>query len=344
LEQIEEWNEYGELKDQIASTQDFGTFTAPAATTATSLSPGAAGATTASTPQRSGPPSRASSETRHILISEPTNKQKSGDGKPAESAMNMTMRQLGAEAAAKAAQKKVGNVAKSTKPVTSPTEEKTSVEPAPSSASKSLTSEAALESPTTAAEVTAAKTPAQLDSEGATRTSVGKIADSEDKLAAGAADLDRTKSTEEQQLEMRRSSSIVKAKSGLSDVTPVSESETVSTKPDAEPTAAAAAVDEEPTEPEQSAASGTAPSKKHRGSDVADASPEEIRAIEKKLSIPEVDEEHDEDEAEKPASTEKTKASTVSTSDDAEKEATKDIDPQSTDAKDADKAGVSVGD
>ncbi|KAL2421885.1 hypothetical protein ABEF95_002484 [Exophiala dermatitidis] len=97
------------------------------------------------------------------------------------------------------------------------------------------------------------------------------------------------------------------------------------------------------------------PPRQHRGSDIGEASPEEIRALEKKLSIPEDEEEPDEeDEREKEEENkwekenENHKAATataaVAPTDEAELEATKGTDPQETGAKDANKAGVRVGD
>ncbi|KIW63162.1 hypothetical protein PV04_10030 [Phialophora macrospora] len=340
LEQIEEWNEYGELKEQIAATQDFGGFTT--GTAATKLTPEVLAASTASTPQRSGPPSRASSETRHISITEPKEK-KDGDGKlgssqkHTETPMNIAMRQLGAEAAAKAAQKKPGVTSQPPKAAAAPINEKSVPDQTPSSAATKLSTEAAVTSADTAAEVTAAKTPAQLASEGAGRTSLDKIAESEDKLASGAADSEQSKSTEEQQLEMRRTSSVTKSKSRLSDVTPIAESDTVGAEPETVKSPSSIAV----PEAEASAKPADLP-RQHRGSDVGEASLEEIKALEEKLSIPEEGE--GDDEGGEPAAANTTKAAAVSTTDKAEEEATKGTEIQKTEPKDADKAGLSVGD
>ncbi|OCT46193.1 hypothetical protein CLCR_01208 [Cladophialophora carrionii] len=340
LEQIEEWNEYGELKDQIAATQDFGSFTA--GTAATKLAPEVPGASTASTPQRSGPPSRASSETRHISITEPKER-KDGDGKsgslqkPADNPVNIAMRQLGAEAAAKAAQKKTGAASQPLKAAATPVNEKSVPDQTPSSAATKLSTEEAVTSADTAAEVTAAKTPAQLASEGAGRTSVDKIAESEDKLASGASEMEQPKSTEEQQLEMRRTSSVTKSKSRLSDVTPIAESDTIVAEPENVKSPPSVAV----PEGEVSARPADMP-RQHRGSDIGQASLEEIRALEKKMSIPE--EEVGDDNKEEQATSTTTKAAAVSTTDKAEEEAAKGVETQKTEPKDADKAGVSVGD
>ncbi|EXJ54043.1 hypothetical protein A1O7_09380 [Cladophialophora yegresii CBS 114405] len=341
LEQIEEWNEYGELKDQIAATQDFGSFTTGTAA-ATKLAPEMPGASTASTPQRSGPPSRASSETRHISITEPKER-KDGDGKsgslqkPADTPVNIAMRQLGAEAAAKAAQKKTGAAASQPlKAAAAPVTERSIPDQTPSSAAAKLSTEEAVTSADTAAEVTAAKTPAQLASEGAGRTSIDKIAESEDKLASGAAEMEQQpKSTEEQQLEMRRTSSVTKSKSRLSDVTPIAESDSIVAEPEESvksPSPVAV------PEGEVSARPADMP-RQHRGSDIGQASLEEIKALEKKMSIPEEGDAGDDN-----VTSTTTKVPAVSTTDKAEEKATKGIETQKTEPKDADKAGVSVGD
>ncbi|KIX97507.1 uncharacterized protein Z520_06959 [Fonsecaea multimorphosa CBS 102226] len=341
LEQIEEWNEYGELKEQIAATQDFGSLT-----TSTNLAPQVPATSTSSTPSRSGPPSRASSETRHISIAEPSDKEKekhgaAGDGKtassqkPAENPMNVAFRQLGAEAAAKATQKK-GAAAQAPKAAAVPAKGQSSADQVPTAAVDRVGTEAAVESADTAAEVTAAKTPAQLASEGAARTSVDKIAESEEKLAAGAAE-DTSPSKEEQILEMRRTSSVTKSKSRLSDVTPIEESDKVVAEP--EETSIAVPENEVSASSSTSLPSQAASRKQHRGSDIGEASPEEIRALEKKLSIPEED-----DDGEDAVETAQSKATEVASTDKVEDEVTKGTDPQETEPKDADKAGVSVGD
>ncbi|KAH0829793.1 hypothetical protein AYO21_06725 [Fonsecaea monophora] len=343
LEQIEEWNEYGELKEQIAATQDFGGLT-----TSANLAPQVPATSTASTPSRSGPPSRASSETRHISIAEPSEKEKeknaaAGDTKPAENPMNVAFRQLGAEAAAKATQKKSAAAAQSPKAAAVPAKGQSTTDQVPTAAADRVGTEAAVESADTAAEVTAAKTPAQLASEGAARTSVGKIAESQDKIAVDTAE-DRSPSKEEQILEMRRTSSVTKSKSRLSDVTPIEESDKVVAEPEETSTTSQSSI--AVPDNEVSASSSTSLStqatlhKQHRGSDIGEASPEEIRALEKKLSIPE----EDDDDAEDAVETTQSKAAEVSSTDKAENAATEGTAPQKTDPKDADKAGVSVGD
>jgi len=175
---------------------------------------------------------------------------------------------------------------------------------------------------------------------------------------------------------MRRTSSVTKTKSRLSDVTPITESETITAEPASETSteqpeseAVAAEPESDPaaTQPRgQTAAnpetvkpssSAAVPEgevspiradrpRQHRGSDIAEASIEEIRAMEKKWSIPEEGEEdeEDEDEADATKPVETTKASTVSATDGGEAKATKYTDIQETDPKDADRAGISVGD
>jgi len=216
LEQIEEWNEYGELKEQIAATSDFG-----AGLSATSNLPGDQPTSSASTLPKSDPPSRASSETRHILISEPKHASPSApdpspaNAKSTDSPLTMAMRQAGAEAAAKAGQKKALAATGKAAPAvskTSPNTDKTSTP-------------ASIEEPATAPEITATKTPAQLATEGAKRTSVDKITD-----ITAEAEETSPHSTEEQVLEAQRSSSVTKQKSQLSESTPADQSETVGTE------------------------------------------------------------------------------------------------------------------
>ncbi|KIX04133.1 uncharacterized protein Z518_07686 [Rhinocladiella mackenziei CBS 650.93] len=335
LEQIEEWNEYGELKEQIASTQDFGSLT-----TSTNLAPEPPAPSTSSTPQRSSPPSRASSETRHISISEPKDKEKEKDQespayeskqarspKPTESPMNLAIRQLGAEAAAVAGQKRATAAQAAKAATAAPVKEPSASDKTPVPAVTRLSADAAAESPDTATEVTATKTPAQLAAEGAKRTSVDKIEESKSGAASGINE-DST-STEEQLLALRRTSSIAKAKTPLSETTPIEESETV--------------LEDSTTAPEPEKSSAVSPSEgksplQHRGSDIGEARPEDIGAGKKKLGIREEKNEDDEDEGEEE------KDRVVTSTDKVEEEVTKGTDTQKTGANDADKAGVSVGD
>jgi hypothetical protein len=301
--------------------------------------------TTTSTPQRSGPPSRASSETRHISIFDPKDKERDRDGtpseatshKPTDAPINVALRQLGAEAAAKAGHKKAAAV-QAAKAAAAPTKEPSTTDQVPVPAATKVSVDAAVESPETATNVTAAKTPAQLANEGAKRTSVDKIAESEGEATSPVSDEASSSSTEAQLLEQRRASSVTKTKSRLSESTPAEESQTVQSEEEVSCSSAIAV-------PESEVSAMTSPEsrpRQHRGSDIGEATVEEIRALEKKLSIQEEEEGSDEeDEAEARA---REKEMGVTSTDKAEEQATKGTEPQATDAKDAEHAGVSVGD
>ena len=194
LEQIEEWNEYGELTEQINNTYDSST---PPTSNPVSAGltlrpeppPGIANQPTApierAKPQRpSGPPSRANSETRHISITEPTESEKEKARTPsvslAENPMMMAMKQLGAEAAAKGQGRKLsgdamkaknnGAISPAAVPTLSPTAASTAQIPTP--ATTKLSPDAL--DPSVDPEMTAGKAPSQLAAEGAT-TTVDKI-------------------------------------------------------------------------------------------------------------------------------------------------------------------------
>ncbi|KAK6386213.1 uncharacterized protein PV06_06893 [Exophiala oligosperma] len=353
LEQIEEWNEYGELQDQVAGFSEFGGPAPTAAPVPTPAPPTLAPEPTTKSAASSGPPSRASSETRHISIAEPKAKDSTaaegGTTKPGETPLNIAMRQLGAEAAAKAGQKKAAAL----QAAKAPTKMPDTTEQIPVPAATKLSVDAAAESPETVSEVTAAKTPAQLAAEGAKRTSVDKIAESEGATTSTSSSDSEGQSTEAQIVEQRRQSSITKLKSRLSESTPADQSETV-------------LVDSSPTPKSETAVPKSEVStdpppvdmpKQHRGSDIGEASVEEIKEIEKKMSIPETTEESDTStnppapaEEQEAAGTEATSTSTdedkekvVTSTDETEEQVTKGTDPQDSSAKDADKAGVSVG-
>ncbi|KIV83788.1 hypothetical protein PV11_05782 [Exophiala sideris] len=324
LEQIEEWNEYGELKEQIAAADDG----APITSTQSHL--------TAEPPQTrpnasttsSGPPSRASSESRHILISDPKDKETESVEKSSETPLNIAMRQLGAEAAAKAGQKKAA--AAQTQAAKAPTKTPDNTETTPTPATTKLSPDVAVESPQMATEVTAAKTPAQLASEGAKKTSIDKIAEAEGTATTEAESSSSSPSTEAQIVEQRRQSSLTKTKSRLSEATPLEHSESVLEEEDKKEEEAAVPTSEIAADPPVDMP------KQHRGSDVGTASAEEIKAVEKDMAIPETEEEHEVSNA--------TEGKAVTSTDEAEAQATKGTDPQEEGAKDADKAGVSVGD
>ncbi|KIW14646.1 hypothetical protein PV08_07430 [Exophiala spinifera] len=340
LEQIEEWNEYGELQDQIAGFSEFGgpvPTPAPAPTPAT-LAP----EPTTRSANSSGPPSRASSETRHISIAEPKGKDSAASegaaSKPAETPLNIAMRQLGAEAAAKAGQKKAAALQAAKVPTKTPD----TTEKIPVPATTKLSVDAAAEDPETVGEVTAAKTPALLAAEGAKRTSIDKIAESEGGASSTSSSDAEGHSTEAQIVEQRRKSSITKLKSRLSESTPADQAETVVVDSSPAPKSETAV-----PESEVSADPPVETPKQHRGSDIGEASVEEIKEIEKETSIPEAAEEEKDKSgavATSTNSTEKEKEQVVTSTDETEEQVTKGTDPQDSRAKDADKAGVSVGD
>jgi len=258
LEQIEEWNEFGELHDQLDSVDDF--FEDPGAaanpnTISLRPEPGP-GVANKLTPIQPGPgrkpdqtatsnaSSRASSESRHISISEPAAKDREAKSpQPAsENPMTMTMRQLGAEAAAKAkeaSRKTSGTTPKAVPTPLSSEQPATEVAPTvtPTSAKERESSD-----PSQEPEVTAAKTPAQLAAEGAKRTSIDKIesksvtptsptsarattAETNEEVSEPAV-TSATKSTEEQVLDLRRQSTQVEQPSRLH--------ESISAEPDDE--------------------------------------------------------------------------------------------------------------
>jgi hypothetical protein len=217
----------------------------------------------------SGPPSRDSSETRHISISEPA---KPADRNPAavqdqtESPMAMAMRQAGAEAAAKAGQMKT------TKPIPAapqPTETETTapvVEPIIASP---------MADPSFEPQTTEAKAPTQLAAEGAKRTSVDKIAETEKGTDASGSS-ETPASNEQQVADMRRNSSIAKAPSRLA------ETQTHEEIPEEAPEAK-----EKPKEEPKSPTRFEERPKTHRGSSLSQASKEEILEMEKRNSIEE---------------------------------------------------------
>ncbi len=208
-------------------------------------------------------------KSEHISISEPAeDRRKSSANAPKkdDTPLTMAMRQAGAEAAAKAGQKKVvkpGSLL-SDKPK-SPNDPTSPAVPAPISDVKLGK---ASRDPHASTETTAAKMPMQLAAEGAKRTSVDKIAESE---SSTDAETETPRSTEESKLEARRTSSITKQKSALSNETALESSP---------------ALDEEIEE--------RPPLRTHRGSSVSDASKEEIADVEKACAIPEEEESEDE--------------------------------------------------
>ncbi|KPI43209.1 uncharacterized protein AB675_6882 [Cyphellophora attinorum] len=258
LDQIEEWNEFGELHEQIESADDFlDGSAAPVNPNAISLRPEPApGVANQLTPIQPAPggikkdpkatsatSSLASSETRHISITEPTALEREGRSPiatPSENPMTMTMRQLGAEAAARAKDRKTSGAIPKSVPVSSPSA-KSDIPLSPPAATTDAKEREASD-PSQAPEVTAAKAPAQLAAEGVKRTSVDKIeaasASTGNTTTSTSIDSDARKdsgptspgtaSTEEQLLNLRRQSTQTAVPSKLA--------ESVSAAPEGEPT------------------------------------------------------------------------------------------------------------
>ena len=112
LEQVEDWNEHGELEDQIEDAIDIFGDVPISATTAEAQAADAARREQQRQQAAGGSAqARTASETRHISISEPgrhdsdARKPSQSEGKT-DSPLNMAMRQAGAEAAKKAGEKK----------------------------------------------------------------------------------------------------------------------------------------------------------------------------------------------------------------------------------------------
>ena len=233
----------------------------------------------------------------------------------------MAMRQAGLEAAKKASQKK------GVKPGSLLSDNPTSADaPASSTVTEAKLSKAS-EEPHASAEMTAAKTPEVLAAEGAKRTSVDKIADSENSAEAST---ESPKSTEESLLQARRTSSITKTKTPLSNET---------------------AVESTPALPEQQHFEERP--RTHRGSSVSDASKEEIECVEKSVAIPEEDEGQEDAVDMQEAGEKKVQAATeepkpaltdVTSSDKQEQPFEQDDESNAQNAKEGEAASVSVGD
>lgn len=286
------------------------------------------------------PPSRSSSETRHISISEPSRDRSGSPGSSVriskdESPMTMAMRQAGAEAAAKAGQKKASGIS-SIKPSSVASaipakRDSSDVTPSVSAMKMSLDAE----EPADATEITAGKTPDQLASEGAKKLSVDKIADTPVSGDTSSASSDsESLSNEEQLLEARRHSSVAKVPSRLQQEMSIDDVKTP-------------APEEAVTSTPNLVVSEGRPSH-HRGSSLSEASKEEIKAIEAKNAIKEESEDSDTEaiagDAKSSKTTEPTSKSTIQATDKAEAEVMKGSKPHDQKAKDADAAGVSVGD
>ena len=242
------------------------------------------------------------------------------------------MRQLGAEAAAKATARK----ASGTKPAPVPASESTTTAQTPTPTSAK---EPDALSPSETTEMAASKTPALLAAEGMSKTSTEKIEDNEASLTSPLAkdgsntDETESKSTEEQVLELRRGSTQTKLPSRLSESTPVEKSNDVLPEeenmkqkpdtPDEEVTGkdtkleAESVVVSKPPEdslPDRTrgasitsvgsvssstSASNPVPERRrsHRGSSLEEADKEAIRKAEQAIRIQEEDESHSDKDA-----------------------------------------------
>lgn len=174
LEQVEEWNEHGELEDQIEDQIDiFGDV--PISATSEQAHAAAAAREEAQR-HATGSVGRTASETRHISISEPEKEQRRRAEESAkehnmsdkkDTPLSMAMKQAGQEAAEKAkssagaGQKNVSNSGITDMPPPS------SIPPSAARAAKALDADA--EEPETLN--TQAKTPVQLSKEGVPRAS-----------------------------------------------------------------------------------------------------------------------------------------------------------------------------
>jgi hypothetical protein len=319
LDEIEEWNEYGELKQQIGST--------PVAVP----TPTASAATTPSKP----PAPLISAPGVDSPVPSPLSKQVPEEVRPStisaarkdDTPLTLAMRQAGAEAAKKAVEKKASKYT-----ALPPAKDRGPAEvPAPAMEPRTARS---VEEPGVSPTTTAAKVPEQLAAEGAKRTSIDKIAEE----GARRSDMDRAidsdgtdeehtgYSKEAAMLEARSESSTTKIKSPLSEENP------------ARPGTEFGAANFEPRP------------RTHRGSSVSMASKEEIEAIEKRNTIPEESEDSDEtstpktdNEGNLDDSANATMAH-LATTDEGEVTATNGGKTQEQDAKDPAAAGDSVRD
>lgn len=197
LEQVEDWNEHGELEDQIEDQVDiFGDVPISAtsaeahATAAARAQAQAEAVAAAKASGGAGSQARTASETRHISISDPKDEGRKGSASSGserrDSPLSMAMRQAGAEAAAKGAQKKSssgGSAVEVTKGTTAPRQRPldesesagTGTKIPPPEASKVLPKLDA-DSEEVSKVATGAKTPELLAAEGAKKTSLDKVA------------------------------------------------------------------------------------------------------------------------------------------------------------------------
>lgn len=342
LEQVEEWNEYGELEEQIEEQIDiFGdvpiseTSAEAHATNAQRIEGGkvakeerekeksneSVGVQKEVKEVKEQEKARTASETRHISISEPT--------------VNMAMRQAGVEAAKKAGELKKAMEVKAKEEreakVKNKTAETGEVKEKDDMTEKDKTREAEIVKEAAGSvkvgeesEATDAKTPEVLAAEGKMRTSVDKItspvdAGELDRLVEDETDEIDTKSTEEQVVDQRRKSTIVGHRSSLAQTTSIDEADTmVVDEPE---------VEESKEEVEKSAS-------KKEGEKDAD---KVKKQSESKAKAGEDSEESDVKEPPK-------KAAKISATDEGEEKVLKGTKPQDQKAADGSKAGDSVGD
>ncbi|KAK5944576.1 hypothetical protein PMZ80_003858 [Knufia obscura] len=324
LDQVEEWNEYGELEDQIEDQVDiFGDV--PISATSAEAQAAAAARVEA---QRASLASqgRTASETRHISISDPKEgRKKSEDGsggkdtqKEGNSPLSMAMRQAGAEAAAKTGQKKgaVGDV-KAQEAAKSKQATDSSI-PAPVAGQVSKLDADAED---VSKVETGAKTPGQLASQGQSRTSV-------DKLGGIPEDEDSKKSNSEQILDQRRQSSIPQTGSSLAQTTSIDESHTVTSSDD--------------VDIDTKADKSMPPSSK-----AVSADKKAINEHEKAIAEDDGEDDDEEEEEAGPGDDNDEpvkKAAKVSATDTGEEKVLQGSKPQEQEAADSEEAGKSVGD
>lgn len=241
------------MKQQIGATA--GSFGAPVPST----NPTPSKEVEAPAPAASSPIPKPSSE--RVQFKEPPESERRSSVNPPkieESPMTLAMRQAGAEAAAKAGEKKLAKQSPLASEGTKP--------PAVETAEPETQSPSTPKSLETPLELVATRTPTQLAAEGARRTSIDKIAEVENTEPPG---IGRRMSREENLLQIRERSSLTKIK------TPLSHEAGLGSPPSPEPR-----FEQRPRE--------------HRGSSVSEASREEIALIEKARMIVEEDEDEEE--------------------------------------------------
>ena len=319
-------------------------------------------------------PASPSPDGRHISISDPkyNTEAATSDSKPAQSSktvdspLTMAMRQAGAEAAAKAGQKRSAKATPATIPAASSTTDDSEADQKPDlSQLPTPTTDpelsASASDPAAATETTAGKTPAQLAAEGKKRTSVDKISENEttedpntntaspptspsptSETSTSKDSSSPSLSNQEQVLSLHRNSSVTKEKSRLST--------------QVEPEDIPAAPESAETSPvsERKSPEGPTPAmgqvRTHRGSSISLATKAEIAEVERRNTITEESGEEEEEAVEEeeeeekgPESVDRSTGDQVADAAESEAEEAEER-PQEQDAKDPEKAGVSVGD